>query len=127
MLRREGAPKSIVIDPRRAFGRPVIVGTAVPAADVRSRFDAGDSVEELARDFDVEPQLIEDACVRRHRLPEPFVFFVDECLGRHIVPDALRGAVNEGERVEVARRGNAGSRLDPRGGCRRLGLLCEGP
>jgi uncharacterized protein (DUF433 family) len=51
MLRREGAPKSIVIDPRRAFGRPVIiVGTAVPAADVRSRFDAGDSVEELARD-----------------------------------------------------------------------------
>jgi uncharacterized protein (DUF433 family) len=61
MFRREGAPKSIVIDPRRAFGRPVIVGTAVPAADVRSRFDAGDSVEELARDFDVEPQLIEDA------------------------------------------------------------------
>ena len=33
--RRSDAPKSIVIDPRRAFGRPVIVGTAVPAADVR--------------------------------------------------------------------------------------------
>jgi uncharacterized protein (DUF433 family) len=61
LLRRADAPKSIVIDPRRAFGRPVIVGTAVPAADVRSRFDAGDSVEELARDFDVVPGLIEDA------------------------------------------------------------------
>jgi len=61
MLRREDAPKSIVIDPRRAFGRPVIVGTAVPAADVRSRFDAGDSVEELARDFELAPKLIEDA------------------------------------------------------------------
>ncbi len=61
LLRRADAPKSIVIDPRRAFGRPVIVGTAVPVADVRSRFDAGDSVEELARDFDVAPELIEDA------------------------------------------------------------------
>jgi uncharacterized protein (DUF433 family) len=61
MLRRQDAPKSIVIDPRRAFGRPIMVGTAVPAADIRSRFDAGDSVEELARDFDVAPRLIEDA------------------------------------------------------------------
>ncbi|MGA3124776.1 MAG: DUF433 domain-containing protein, partial [Polyangiaceae bacterium] len=61
LLRRAAAPRSIVIDPRRAFGRPVIVGTAVPVVDVRSRFDAGDSVEQLARDFDVTPQLIEDA------------------------------------------------------------------
>jgi hypothetical protein len=43
--------------------------------------------------------------VRRHRLPEPFVFFVDECLGRHIVPDALRAAMDEGERVELRAQG----------------------
>jgi uncharacterized protein (DUF433 family) len=61
MFRREDAPKSIVIDPRRAFGRPIIIGTAVPAADIRARFDAGDSVEELARDFELAPKLIEDA------------------------------------------------------------------
>jgi uncharacterized protein (DUF433 family) len=61
LLRRDDAPKSIVIDPRLAFGRPVIAGTAVPAADIRSRFDAGDGAEELARDFDVAPELIEDA------------------------------------------------------------------
>ena len=61
LLRREGASRNIVIDPRRAFGRPVIFGTAVPAADVRARFDAGDSVKDLARDFDVTPDLIEDA------------------------------------------------------------------
>jgi uncharacterized protein (DUF433 family) len=60
-LRRADSAKSIVIDPRRAFGRPVLVGTAVPIADVRSRFDAGDSVDELARDFDVAAALIEDA------------------------------------------------------------------
>lgn len=43
--------------------------------------------------------------MRRHRLPEPFVFFVDECLGRHVVPDALREAINEGERVELRAQG----------------------
>jgi hypothetical protein len=43
--------------------------------------------------------------VRRHRLPEPFVVFVDECLGRNVVPDALRGAITEGERVEVRAQG----------------------
>jgi hypothetical protein len=64
--------------------------------------------------------------VRRHRLLEPFVFFVDECLGRHIVPDALRAAVDEGERVELRAQGNARSRLDARGRCRRVGVLHEG-
>jgi uncharacterized protein (DUF433 family) len=61
LLRREHAPKSIVIDPRRAFGRPVVAGTSVPAADIRARFEAGDGVDELARDYDVSPELIEDA------------------------------------------------------------------
>src|SRR5258708_39547558 len=31
-------------------------------------------------------------------LPDELVFFVDKCLGRHIVPDALRGA---GLKIEV--------------------------
>jgi hypothetical protein len=45
--------------------------------------------------------------VRRRRLREPFVYFVDECLGRHVVPDALREAAQEGERVEVLPQGTA--------------------
>jgi hypothetical protein len=45
--------------------------------------------------------------VRRRRLREPFVYFVDECLGRHVVPDALRQALQEGERVEVLPQGTA--------------------
>ena len=61
VLRRADAPRTIVIDPRCAFGRPIVVGTAMPAADVRSRFDAGDSIDELARDYDVTPAWIEDA------------------------------------------------------------------
>lgn len=39
--------------------------------------------------------------MRRPRLPEPFVFFVDEALGRSTVPDALRAALDPEERVEV--------------------------
>ena len=35
----------------------------------------------------------------RRRLPEPFVFYVDECLGRHVVPDAIRGALQGQESV----------------------------
>jgi uncharacterized protein (DUF433 family) len=61
LLGREDAPRSIVIDPRRAFGRPVMVGTSVPVTDVGARFDAGDGVDELARDYDVSHDLIEDA------------------------------------------------------------------
>ena len=61
LLRRAESARSIVIDPRLAFGRPVMVGTSVPAADVRARFDAGDSVSDLALDFDVAAERIEDA------------------------------------------------------------------
>jgi hypothetical protein len=43
--------------------------------------------------------------VRRHRLREPFVYFVDECLGRHVVPDGLRGAIDHAERVEQRPQG----------------------
>ena len=37
------------------------MGTSVPVTDVRARFDAGDGVDELARDYDVSHDLIEDA------------------------------------------------------------------
>lgn len=39
--------------------------------------------------------------MRHRRLPEPFTFYVDECLGRHVIPNAVRGALLDGERVEM--------------------------
>ena len=47
--------------------------------------------------------------MRRRRLPEPFVYFVDECLGRHVVPDALKAALEASERLVVMPQGT----LDP--------------
>jgi len=43
--------------------------------------------------------------VRRRRLPEPFTFFVDECLGRHIVPKAVEGALLDGEHIVTRPQG----------------------
>lgn len=47
-------PKVIVIDPRIAFGKPVIVGTKIPTAMLASRFKAGETVDELAEDYDCD-------------------------------------------------------------------------
>jgi uncharacterized protein (DUF433 family) len=51
----------VVVDPRRAFGRPVIAGTSVPVTDIRGRFDAGDSIGTLAGDYDLRADQIEEA------------------------------------------------------------------
>ena len=61
LFRGEATPRLVVVDPRRAFGRPVLQGTSVPVESVRARFDAGDSVSVLARDYEVAPELIEEA------------------------------------------------------------------
>lgn len=53
--------RKVVIDPTIAFGRPILVGTAVPTANVFERFLAGEPIEELAQDFSVDKTLIEEA------------------------------------------------------------------
>jgi uncharacterized protein (DUF433 family) len=44
-------PRSIVIDPEVAFGRPTLAGTGIPTRVISGRFDAGESPESLADDF----------------------------------------------------------------------------
>jgi uncharacterized protein (DUF433 family) len=53
--------KKIVIDPSIAFGRPTLVGTAIPTANIFERFLAGEPVEDLAQDFSVDKSLVEEA------------------------------------------------------------------
>lgn len=45
------APRLVVIDPERAFGRPVIAGTGIATGEIASRFKAGESIEMLADDY----------------------------------------------------------------------------
>jgi uncharacterized protein (DUF433 family) len=44
----------VVVDPRRAFGAPVIAGTGVRTEDLFSRFRAGEPLDELAHDYGVK-------------------------------------------------------------------------
>ena len=54
-------PKLVVMDPRVAFGRPVVAGTAVRTEVIASRLKAGESVEELAKDYGLGVPKIEAA------------------------------------------------------------------
>jgi len=55
------APRVVVIDPRVAFGMPVLVGSRISTAFLMSRRKGGASVSKLARDYDRSETEIEEA------------------------------------------------------------------
>lgn len=61
----DAAPKSdprvVVMNPAVSFGRPVIAGTGIPISSIYDRYKAGDSVANLAQDFNLETGSIEEA------------------------------------------------------------------
>lgn len=58
---RAADPRVVVMNPTVSFGRPVIIGTGIPVSSIYERYKAGDSVADLARDFDLEIGAIEEA------------------------------------------------------------------
>jgi len=54
-----GREEPIIIDPRVSFGAPNIRG--VPTWILKGRWEAGESVSEIADDFDLKPALVADA------------------------------------------------------------------
>jgi len=44
-------PRSIVMNPRISFGRPVLVGTGIATEVVAERYKAGESMQDLAKDY----------------------------------------------------------------------------
>lgn len=59
--RHPDEPKLIVIDPRVSFGRPVLAGTGIPTAVIAERYKAGESIDDLAADYDRERLDTEEA------------------------------------------------------------------
>ncbi|MGD9735003.1 MAG: DUF433 domain-containing protein [Solirubrobacterales bacterium] len=49
-----------VVDPRVAFGLPIVAHGGTRIEDLVDRFQAGDSVAEIATDFSVPPDEVED-------------------------------------------------------------------
>ncbi|HEV2698280.1 MAG TPA: DUF433 domain-containing protein, partial [Terriglobales bacterium] len=58
---RPNEPKMILINPAVGFGKPVIAGTGVSTAVVVSRFNARESIGDLASEYGVTPKQIEEA------------------------------------------------------------------
>jgi uncharacterized protein (DUF433 family) len=62
-------PKTIEINPLVGFGKPVIAGTGISTAIVASRFNARESIAELAAEYDCTSQQIEEAVRWERVLP----------------------------------------------------------
>ncbi len=54
------ARAEVIVDPRIAFGLPLVVHGGARVEDLVDRFLAGDSVADIAYDFDVPPEEVED-------------------------------------------------------------------
>ncbi|MCG3114616.1 MAG: DUF433 domain-containing protein [Candidatus Manganitrophus sp. SA1] len=59
--RQPEEPKTVVIDPTLAFGRPVLAGTGIATHVIAERYKAGESIKELAEDYGLSPSQIEEA------------------------------------------------------------------
>ena len=59
--RTADAPKTVVMDPRVSFGRPVLTGSGIPTAVIADRFRAGESIASIAGDYDRTKAEIEEA------------------------------------------------------------------
>jgi uncharacterized protein (DUF433 family) len=59
--RTANEPKYILITPSVGFGKPVIAGTGISTAVIASRFNARESVPDLAKEYGLEETQIEEA------------------------------------------------------------------
>lgn len=66
---RLDSPKLLAIDPRIAFGRPVVERKAIKTSAIAERFKAGESMANLAEDYDLEVFEVEEA-IRYEALPD---------------------------------------------------------
>ncbi len=62
-------PKLVLIDPRISFGKPILVGVGVPTSVVADRHEAGESIAELAKDYECEASEIQTAVDYERSLP----------------------------------------------------------
>lgn len=62
-------PKMIEINPKVGFGKPVIAGTGISTAIIAARFNARESISDLATEYECSPQQIEEAIRWERALP----------------------------------------------------------
>lgn len=60
-LTYEASPKIIVVNPEVAYGRPVIEGTRITTITVFERYSGGESLSDIASDYDLDTAVVEEA------------------------------------------------------------------
>jgi uncharacterized protein (DUF433 family) len=60
--------RTIVADPERAFGHPIIAEVGITTARVAQAVDAEGSIANVARVYEIKPRLIRDALAYEHQL-----------------------------------------------------------
>lgn len=66
---RPSEPKTIEINPMVGFGKPVIAGTGISTAIIASRFNARESITDLATEYECTSQQVEEAIRWERALP----------------------------------------------------------
>lgn len=61
-LRQYGDVVPVVIDPRFGHGLPVVSSNRVPVKAVVDLWEAGESVEDIAYEYDMEPDQVDELC-----------------------------------------------------------------
>jgi len=61
-LRQYGDSVPVVIDPRFGHGLPVIAANRVSVKSVTDLWEAGESIEEIAYEYDMTPEQVDDLC-----------------------------------------------------------------
>ncbi len=92
-------PRSILIDPKISFGRPILSNISIPVEIIVERYRAGESMGELAGDYECNQEKIEEAirCKLWDKPPESITFFLDRALGKHTVAKRL---IQKGEKLK---------------------------
>ena len=57
----QSEPESISISPMVSFGKPVLTGTGISTSVIAGRFNARDSISDLAAEYQVDTAILEDA------------------------------------------------------------------
>lgn len=59
--READAPRTVMMDPRVSFGRPVLSASGIPTSVIADRFRAGESIVSIAEDIDQTTSEVEEA------------------------------------------------------------------
>lgn len=70
------SPRIVALDPRVRFGRPTLIKSGLPTDSLFERYQAGDPIATLARDYDVAPGDVEEVIRYESRPSFPLLPFL---------------------------------------------------